>query len=107
MKLALPPGIVFVARNDRRADKFPGETTRGMIPVKVSPELAPKPIDDTSFYGYGRDPQHTWPQREVVNGLNIAYNGSVMAPHFMSGLPARPGSMIVQMAHGQFAPAVG
>lgn len=100
------PGFIFVARNNRRQDRAQNPTINRVIPVKVSPESAPPPINHSGFYGVGRDPMHTWPARRIETTLSIAEINSRKAPHFL-GIKTAPGSLVIMMPEGGHTPAVG
>jgi hypothetical protein len=100
------PGLAVVIRRERTvgAENTPPHATL-RLPVKSSPALAPKPIDDTSFYGYGRDPKHTWPTRDVPELTDIAGISSHMSPWFL--FPKVPSAMVVGMPRGAQLPVAG
>lgn len=107
MKVPLP-GITFVVRRERKtgAENFvPAAQGGARLPVKADPTLAPHTVDATSFYGYGRDPKHTWPTRDVVHALDIIGITSHMAPWFL--FPKVPSAMVVGMATGAQMPVAG
>lgn len=97
---------IIVRRNDRRNDRvYTPQQNLLRVPVKVSPELAPKPLDDTAFYGVGRDAAHTWPTRAVYTHLGIEDIQSHMAPWFL--FPKVPSAMVVGMPRSGQMPVAG
>lgn len=65
------PTSIIVHRDEPQRDRVYTSQWSERIPVIVQPETAPKPIDDTSFYGVGRDPTHAWPHIWRYQALRV------------------------------------
>jgi hypothetical protein len=103
------PTSIIVHRNEPKRDRFyDGEEGSERVPVIIQPETAPKPPDDTSFYGVGRDPLHSWPHVWVWDGgLHLNEWLSVQAWEAAGDalVPKIPSAKVVGMAIGRHIPA--
>jgi hypothetical protein len=103
------PTSIFVRRTEPKRDRYyDGETGSDRVPIIIQPETAPKPIDDTSFYGVGRDPTHAWSHSWVWNGgLHLNEWLSVLRWEAAGDalIPKIPSAKVVGMPRGQHIPA--
>src|SRR5262245_21581715 len=99
------PGLAFINRNDRETDReYTDQSNFVNYPVKIAPELAPKPIDDTAFFGVGRSPRHGG-GGAVTTGyhtLAIADWTSHLNPWFI--MPKVPSAMVIGQPAGAHLP---
>lgn len=101
-KIALP-GSIIIRRNDPQRDRFEHPQMNERVPVIIQPETAPKPIDDTSFFGVGRDPLHAWPHIQRYQLTRVQELMSVCASESFGNRlvgKALPGSKVVYMPVG-------
>src|SRR3954465_5703857 len=98
------PGMAIVNRRNRETDRTFTDQENAKVPVKISPELAPKPIDDTAFYGVGRSPHFggAGAMASVYHDLAIADITSHMQPWFI--MPKVPGAIVVGSPRGAHLP---
>lgn len=106
-RTAVLPTSVIVYRNEPQRDRYYTPQFSDRIPVVVQPETAPKPIDDTSFYGVGRDPTHAWPHIWLYQSLRVKDWLSVRSWE-AAGDPLVvkiPSAKVVGMPQGRHIPA--
>lgn len=99
------PGLAFILRREPPEDRTYNPQRNETLPVKVSPELAPKPIDDTAFYGVGRGPKTAIARATVYDTLAIQDITSHMNPWFL--VPKVPSAMVVGSPRGAMLPVAG
>lgn len=103
-RIVTMPGMAIVNRRDRLADRTFTDQENVRVPVKISPELAPKPVDDTAVYGLGRSPRQggAGPMTTLYHDLAIADIKSHLNDWFIA--PKVPGAIVVGSPRGAHLP---
>lgn len=103
-RTVIMPGAAIINRRDRQVSRQFFDQENDKVPVKISPELAPKPIDDTAFYGMGRSPLQggAGAMTTVYHSLAIEEWTSIQQPWFI--MPKVPGAIVVGSPRGAQLP---
>lgn len=94
------PIAVIARRNEPRRDRSYTEQESVRLPVVVDPEVAPQPVQYTTFQDVGLTYEHARPHRWLYQALAIKDKLSIVDTNGFRG-KAEPGSVVVAMGHGQ------
>lgn len=96
------PPTVIVARNEPIHPRvsFPMGSERYTVGVRV--DRAPAPVQDSTFYGVGRDPEHTG--RRMWRMMNLAIPEWLSVAGWPFAVAKVPSALVVAMPMGQQNP---